>query len=465
MRASIKRMTAMVSVIALGAVCISGCGSKKVDDDKVTISIGSYFPDEQVNPEAYERAMDTVRKFEEKYPNVKIEDPKFDFNTQTYMSMAEGGTLPTTYYVPLTESKKIIDMGYAADITDEFKARGLYDNVSDFTLDLISDGDHVYYIPIDNYDQGLVVNLNLYEKAGFVDADGNLYQPETWEDMAEVAKKIKETTGIDGFGLPTINNQGGWRFSTIAWSYGTVFETQEDGKWKAVFDSPECVKAMQFVKDLKWKYDVLPANTLLSANDAYEQLAADNLGMTIAEPNSVGKIVNTYKMDKDKIGVVRLPAGDAGCVSMLGGGLRVIDRNATPEQIKAVMDWVQFTGFDYKLTDDLKSNIDNNIKIALETGSLIGLKSVSPWKDTSEVSVYMTQANNENTNIDLKHVEKYNDKTGVSYHAEEPVDAQSLYAVLDTVIQECLTNKNADPEALLKTAAHDFQMNNLDHAN
>ena len=41
---------------------------------------------------------------------------------------------PTVYYIPLTEGSKVIELGYAADITDEFKERGMYDNLNEFML-------------------------------------------------------------------------------------------------------------------------------------------------------------------------------------------------------------------------------------------------------------------------------------------------------------------------------------------
>ena len=41
----------------------------------------------------------------------------------------------------------------------------------------------------------------------------------------------------------------------------------DDGKWKATFNSPEAANALQYIKDLKWKYDVLPTNTLVNGVD------------------------------------------------------------------------------------------------------------------------------------------------------------------------------------------------------
>lgn len=460
-----KALAVMCAVAAIGSV--TGCADKTATKGEVTLSLGNTFPDENQFPEAYAEVRETADKFEEKYPGVKVVDSKFGFDTQTYMAMAEAGTLPTTYYIPLTESKKVIDMGYAADLTDVIKERGLYDKISEFTMDLISKDGHIYYIPEGMYDQGIVVNVELYEKAGFVEEDGTLYQPETWEDLAQVAKKIKETTGVDGFAMPTTDNCGGWRFMPIAWCYGTQFETQQsDGSWKATFNTPECVKALQYLKDLKWKYNAMPEKTLLSLGNIKEQFAAGNIAMMIGEyAGTVSDIVGTLKFDKDKVGMLKMPAGDYGAVSLMGGSLRVVDRNATPEELNAAIDWYEFQGIiNTELTDEVKGQIDSEIETKKQKNEIIGAISISPWNDNNEVAKYQNQAYLDNANVNIKHLEKYNDKTGVEYRAEEPIECQSLYAVLDTVVQEVLSNKDADPKALLDKAASDFQSNILDKA-
>lgn len=464
----IMRKTRVLAAMLAGMFlmgAMAGCGtSKKGADGTVTISVGAFFPDEESQPEAYAKCMETVKAFEEKYPNYKVVDPKWSFDIKNYIAMAEGGTLPTIYNVPLTECKKVIDAGYAADLTEEFKARGMFDAINEFMLKNISKDGKIYIIPYSNYDQGIMVNIDLYKQAGFVEEDGTLYQPETWEDLAKVAKKIKETTGADGFVIPTTGNVGGWRFTPIAWSYGTVFETKdENGKWKATFDSKECAAALQFVKDLKWKYDVLPANTLLDLNSTVESFAGGSVAMMLGEADRASAAISVYKMDKDNIGFLSMPAGPKRRVSLMGGAMRVISNTATPEEIKAAMDWLEFTGMTVKLTDDVKESLNNNIERQKAEGQIIGLNGLSPWKDSCETRKYQLDLNKNNANVNLKNIEHYNNKDGIEYQAEEPVDAQALYALLDTVIQEVLNNKDADVDKLLEDIASDFQNNNLDY--
>lgn len=66
-------------------------------------------------------------------------------------------------------------------------------------------------------------------------------------------------------------------------------------------------------------------------------------------------------------------------------------------------------------------------------------------------------------NVDEKHLASYNDQSGVEYQVEEPICAQELYSILDSCIQEVLTNVNVDCAELLEKAAADFQQNFLDY--
>ena len=106
-----------------------------------------------------------------------------------------------------------------------------------------------------------MINAEVFADAGLVDEDGIPLYPKTWEELAEVAQTIKDETGSAGLCLLAQDNAGGWHFSNIAWCFGAELEEQDaDGKWMANLNSPEAVAAMQYVKDLKWKYDVLTSD-------------------------------------------------------------------------------------------------------------------------------------------------------------------------------------------------------------
>ena len=192
------------------------------------------------------------------------------------------GQLPTIYSTHFTEVSQIIAAGYSADLTDELKKQGIYDKINKDVLDLVSKDGKVYAFPSAAYILGIAFNVDDFQAAGLMNADGTPQQPKTWDELAQFAVKLKQATGRPGFVFPTANNNGGWQFTQIAWSYGADFmEKGSDGKWKAVFNSPEAAEALQWIKDLKWKYDVLPANTLIDHEELYKTFGTKAASMVI----------------------------------------------------------------------------------------------------------------------------------------------------------------------------------------
>ena len=148
----------------------------------------------------------------------------------------------------------------------------------------------------------------------------------------------------------------------------------------------------------------------------------------------------------------------------MGGGFRVINSKASPEQIAAAIDYIEFGGNTCNMTEERKEIIRKDYELEHKNNEMIGLKSLCPWNAASEYRTYIDGLDREFANININHVKNYNDKSGLELQEEEPIDAQALYSVFDSIIQEMLTNKDADIESLLKKAAEDFQTNNLDYA-
>lgn len=458
-----KRIFVVFMLICF-ALVPGGCkSSQENDEQKTVISVGGYFADKNVNPENYYSQMEIVREFEKAHPWIKVEDAEWTFDPGSYLAMAEGNTLPTVYYVPFTEARNIMKQGYAADITEEFKKRGYYDCVQDYILENISKNGKIYLMPSSSYDQGLLINMELYKKAGYVDEDGTPYQPKTWEEVAVISANIKRITGTDGFVFPTLDEVAGWRFMPIAWSYGAEFEKIVDGRYIASFNSPECAEALQYLKDLKWKYKAVPEKADISWDESMRRIAENKAAMSIAEPAMVQRCIWLYGMDIDNVGFVSMPSGPKDRATLVGGGFQVVNKNATKKEIEAVMEWLDFIGVAANATEEAKNGIKSGIMSQKERGYLIGMETVEPWKSSTETVIYKHKLFKENINVSNNHIKRYNDKTGISFKLEEPVDAQALYLLLSSVIKEVFSDENADPSALLAEAAEKFQKNNLNY--
>lgn len=95
---------------------------------------------------------------------------------------------------------------------------------------------------------------------------------------ADVTAQIKQKTGKTGLFLPNTDGSGGWIFMNLAWSFGTDFVKEENGNIVSAFNTPECVKALQYIKDLKWKYDALPESQF-GDNDFKKAFAEGDIAM------------------------------------------------------------------------------------------------------------------------------------------------------------------------------------------
>lgn len=459
MNGKVKKVISIAVAAAAAVSLLGGCGAEgqnnKADDGKTKITIYGW-PDKNVSPEEYESAEARRVRFMEINPDIDVQGDQYQFAIDSFAPKAEGGTLPTLYNTFLTEMKNIGKMGYAKPLTQMLKDNGYYDMYNDSLIDMVSYEGEMYGVLKNVYTMGLVVNLDLFEKAGLMNEDGSPMVPETFDDVEKFAKIIKEKTGVAGYVQATTSNVGGWTFMPLAWSYGTEFMKENNGKWEATFNSPECRSALEYLKKLKWEDKVMPDETLLDSNGVLRLISNGQAAMTILHPDSA-IILRTNGMDIDKIGMFKIPAGPVRRVTLMGGGVEVIAANSDDAQANACLKWMAFNGYSPNLTDEQKANIEDSYKLKASKGELIGIKDLSIWNDKSDTEKYTNEMIDKYCNVDPSHIASYNDKSGVEYRAEEPKNAQELYAVLDRCIQEVLTNENADCGEVLEKAAADFQ--------
>ena len=440
----------------------AGCTKKNAENAQVTISVGNW-PNEEADPTGYQRRMEQKAEFEKVYPNIKIEPDSWAFDVKTFMAKAEAGTLPTVYEAHFTESQRILDGGYASDVSKQLNELGYAGMINEFILDAISQDGKIYMLPNSVYTLGVVLNLDLFKQAGFVDEAGAPKVPQTFEELAQMAEEIHNKTGKAGFVFPTKSNAGGWNFMPLAWSFGVEFMEQEKGAWKATFNTEECVQALDFLKDLKWNKNAMPSNTLIGNSDTMKMIGVGEAAMAFAHPGQLPALVTSYGMNKDSIGFIKMPAGPKEHITLMGGSYYVVKNDISDEEIDAAVKWLQFTGFNPEATDSVKDSFNKSIETNLERGVVVGIADLSIWNDKATVTEYKDALRQEKMNVNPVHIASYNDKSEISYQAEPPRCAQDLYALLDSCIQEVLNNKDADSKALIEKAANDLQNNFLDY--
>ncbi len=460
-----KKWICTILVVILSVSVLAGCGEKISDKDeqgRTILNVGNW-PSSEKKLAVYESRKE---RFEEANPDVVVERNEWAFNLKTFYAKAAGGQLPTVYPSPFTEVSQIMNAGYSSSITDVLEERGYEGKFNEKILELVTDEKgNIIAFPYESYVLGLAFNTDLMAKAGLMEEDGTPKQPKDWNEVAEFAVKIKEATGKAGFVFPTSNRSGGWIFTSLAWSFGVDFmEQNEDGKWIATFDSPECAEALQFIKDLKWKYDVLPSNTLIDGTEWYKLFATENAAMMITAGDYPQRVVQ-YGMTPDRIGMMAMPAGPKRHVTLLGGMVYNVSQTATKDQIDAAVRWIE-TESSFVATEDFKKTTMEKIQNKLDVNQHVGIKMFSPWSLNAESLAYEHKMIEKNVNANINHVRLYNEfveNCPADIQPEEPMCAQDLYGILDSCLQEVLTNENADCAALVKKANSDFQVNYLNN--
>lgn len=461
------KFVAILSAMILCVSCFAGCGNKakdKNENGQTIFSVGQWPSQEGTDLDNWNARK---AKFEEANPDFEVIPDNWTFDLKSFYAKAEAKTLPTLYNCYFTEMPQIIDMGYSSKLTKAFEESGLKEKFNPKIIEAVTDdnGD-IYGFPYNAYVLGLVYNVDLFEKAGLMNEDGTPKQPKDWNELVEFALQIKEKTGKAGFILPTMNNYGGWISMPLFWSYGVDFmEMDKDGNWKATFDTQETVNALQFIKDLKWKYDIVPVNTLVDNGEYYKTYGIGEAAMLIggAGTNDQARL---YGMNPDDFGMMAMPKGPARHVTLLGGNIYCVANNATDDQIDGVLKWIG-TQHTYEATDTFKENAEKSAKYAVEVNKALGVKTMSVWADNTESVNYQDEMIIKYANADLNHVKLYNDflSSDVEIQAEEPVCAQELYDTIDKCIQQVWSDENADCAEIIKKACADFQKNYLDSLN
>ena len=481
-----KKLLSMVLVATMAANLMVGCQKADKQDEKnnntnatstevsdssttdtvkedepkaepVTVTLGIW-PEDTLTEDikVYEGYVDTLKTTN---PNVTYKPAYYKYAADTFMPLVQSGNTPTIFETWFTEPQKLIKAGAVADITDELQARGWLDKMNPAIRSILSDENgRVYGIPRDGYALGLMLNVELFEEAGLVDTDGYPIYPKTWTELAETAKTIKEKTGSAGLCLLAKDGAGGWHFSNIAWAFGaTLCVANDDGTYKANLNSPEAIKAMEYVKSLKWDYDVLTADpTNEDWGTGFTQLGTGNAAMYIGANDAVAQPTQTNGLPVDKLAICPIPAGDGGQFSLYGGTPYMFSKDATSEEINAALDFLEVMGRAPEVNDNVVAGLKADAQNRVNNGVPV-IQPFPCWSNQDYIDAQLAVVN-EFQNVDPKMFQSYFEATSSEgLRVEEPGLTQEMYSELTNVLQAVLTDKNADVKALMDTANSNYQ--------
>jgi len=421
-------------------------------------------PDTEDNRAQNLVTLEKIKRFEAANPGIVCRPVPFTYTTrQDFFIKQASRTAPDVLDVWATECELLASRNWIIPLDDYIKTWDKADWVIPSAYDPFRYNGKIYGIPFAGYVKHVIYNKRMFRENGVPEPTLDW----TWEDFLNAAVKCTDKEkGIAGFAPMTKGGEGGWALTDFIYQAGGECEVYENGKWKAVFDSPEAVTALQFLKDLKWKYDVLPANWSNGWTDVYNIFGSEKVAMVFDADWGRNVAINGQGMDPKDIGVAIMPKGPGPKgrhMGVQGGNFYVINALSTPEVQDAAWKWLTFELWD---EEDIKALAASAADYRAQKQyraqfEYIPLKPDSPYiKAREEVFA-------QNSDVLLSWgSEEFLMKLPETAHIEPPIEAQVLYAqFLAPVVQAVLSDKNADPAKLLKDANARFQKEYLDHVN
>ncbi|MFJ9638736.1 ABC transporter substrate-binding protein [Streptomyces sp. NPDC101178] len=439
MRSSVLRRTCTAAVAtALAVTGLAACNSEgeSAADGKTRITVNCWpQPSAKID---HQRFDEDVKTFEKQNPDIDItardafpcQDPK------TFDAKLAGGQMEDVFYTYFTDTERVVSINQAADITEYVKDLKAYKDIAQPLRDAYTVDGKIYGVPRTNYSMGLLYSKALFTKAG-LDPEK---PPATWPEVQAAAKKIAGLgNGTVGFAEYSAQNQGGWHFTAHIYSQGGSV-VSEDGK-KATVDTPEGKAVLQNLKDMRWRDNSMGSKQLLIINDTLQMMGSGKLGMYLAAPDNVPRIVKEAGGKYEDLAFAPMPGGEG---TLMGGDGYMFNKKATPEQIKAGLKWLEWTF----LTPG--QGYMNNYARAAEDKSPVGLP--EPRLFTGATDTKDQELKKASANVPVENYQAFIDGGQQLDMKLEPKHGQQIYAVLDGAVSAVLTKKDADIDQLLKDA-------------
>ncbi|MFE2035119.1 ABC transporter substrate-binding protein [Streptomyces scopuliridis] len=390
-----------------------------------------------------------VADFEKANPGIEVKGSTTVFDPLTFSAKLSGGNVEDVIKVPLTEPPRLIEQGQVQPITGQLQEWDHFDEFNPQILKPLSDAaGEVYGVPQNPYAQGLVYNRDLFAQAG-LDPDR---PPTTWQQVRTAAQRISDRTGKAGFVHESKDNQGGWQLTMLSYAFGGELERRDGGTYTASFTGEPVKKALNLLKDMRWKDDSLGRNLLNNQNDVIRQFAAGQVGMFMGSPGTYRLATTQFGMENtDAFGIAPMPQS-GGNATLTGGDIYLVPESTDKKHAEAAVKWLTFAYAEPQYSTGAAARQAK--ALAADPASAVGVPTL-PVFDT-ERQAAIDAAVKPYVNVELEHFRPYT--AGLStleLKPEPPYQAQTLYTALDPVVQAVLTQRDADVDALLAKAEKD----------
>jgi multiple sugar transport system substrate-binding protein len=446
----IRYRTAVLAACGAFAVTQAAAGmvsaQRTASAEEVTISVSNLPPSTEAG--AREAFLERVDAFEAQYPNITVEPSEYEWAIDTFAAQLAGGTLPTVFQIPFTDSQGLIERGQVADITAEVESLPYAADFNPNVLTVVENADGaIFGIPIAGYSIGLHYNRALFEEAG-LDPDA---PPTTWAEVREAAAAISEATGQAGFAQMTQDNTGGWMLTTLSYAFGGRLQEQSAEGIDVTVDNPGTTAALEFLQSLRWEDNSMGSNFLFNWGTINQAFAAGQVGMYMGGSDVYNSLVTENGIDPATYGLTIIPLEGPDAGVLAGGTVAAVRADAGDAERDAAVKWIDFF-YMAKLTNEEAAVADAE---ALATNDApIGTPALPIFsaEQLAQSDAWVADF----VNVPQEQMAPFKDSfLEQPLIPEPPANTQEMYAILDTVVQTVLSEEDADIAALLAQADAD----------
>ncbi|MGO9411513.1 MAG: ABC transporter substrate-binding protein [Spirochaetia bacterium] len=417
------------------------------------------------NKSRIQAEMEKIARFEAANPGIVCQAINFDYdNTGDFLVKQAAQQAPDVFQPWATEAQMLVSKKWIIPLDSYI---GTWDKKDWYNKDAYLPyvvGGVRYGVPDQNYIKHVLYNKQMFQAKGVPTPAADW----TWDDFVKAAVKLTDkASGVAGFAPMGKGAESGWGFTDFIYQAGGEVERMENGKAYAAFDSEEAIAAAKLFKDLKWKYDAIPANWSNGWGDVFNVFGSKQTAMVLDADWGRNIIVNNFKMDPKNIGLALMPKGPGPKgrhAGVLGGTFFVINGLAKGKAVQdAAWKWITFERWDDAALGLVKSQIEDSRAnhqyraqfqySPLLPGSPYVVKERALLEGNPDAAVAWGDA-------------AFLAALPRTAHTEPPVAAQDVYGkYLANVVQTLFTDQSVDPAALMRDTARRFQAEILDPLN
>jgi len=365
-----------------------------------------------------------------------------------------GGVSPDVFSLFFRSVQGYMDQGFLAPLDEYLETWQVEPRVPDQLWPVVTGRDGRRYGAVYTWPTVyLVYRRDLFEQVG-LNPDR---APRNWDELYDYARRLSNPDMIvdtalnprAGYGRMGLFLQtGSWIWPNFVWQAGgDIVRKRADGRWEAVFDSPEAIRALEFYRKLRWSKwtrggreytGVVRVGLATDQPGEYARnFARGEVAMAIMPLRRLQNVLEAGVVPLEAIGIAPLPAGPTGIrASMVDGDVWCVAGRLAGDRRKmdAAWEYIRFA------TSDAAHEIETRVYVEAGWGKFVR----NPyWLEQFGYREYFRE-------VDPQHLAAFDEV--LEYGRPEPYcpDYNGISMEMGIPISRVLRDPRADPAAELE---------------